>query len=29
MAEYQIITDSTTDLSPEMINELGIHVIPL
>lgn len=29
MAEYQIITDSTTDLSPEMINELGIHVIPM
>ncbi len=29
MAEYQIITDSTTDLSSEMINELGIHVIPL
>lgn len=29
MAEYQIITDSTTDISPEMIGELGVHVIPL
>ena len=23
MAEYRIITDSTTDLAPEMIRELG------
>ncbi|WP_369297806.1 DegV family protein [uncultured Neglectibacter sp.] len=29
MAEYQIITDSTTDISPEMIAELGVQVIPL
>ena len=29
MAEYQIITDSTTDLSPEMIEQFGVQVIPL
>ena len=29
MAEYQIITDSTTDLSPEMIEEFGLQVVPL
>lgn len=29
MAEYQIVTDSTTDLSPQMIRELGLQVIPL
>ncbi len=29
MAEYQIITDSTTDISLEMIGDLGVHVIPL
>ncbi len=29
MAEYQIVTDSTTDISPNMIAELGLHVIPL
>ncbi len=29
MAEYQIVTDSTTDISLEMIAELGVHVIPL
>lgn len=29
MAEYQIITDSTTDLSAEMIREMDLQVIPL
>ena len=29
MAEYQIITDSTTDLSAEMIRELDLQVLPL
>lgn len=29
MAEYQIITDSTTDISPEMIAELDLQVIPM
>ncbi len=29
MAEYQIVTDSTTDITPEMIAELDLHVIPL
>lgn len=29
MAEYRIITDSTTDLSPELIGELGLEIIPL
>ena len=29
MAEYQIITDSTTDLSAEMIEQFGVQVIPL
>lgn len=29
MAAYRIITDSTTDLAPEMIRELGVQVIPL
>ena len=29
MAEYQIITDSTTDLSAEMIREMNLQVIPL
>ena len=29
MAEYRIITDSTTDLAPEMIRELGVQVAPL
>lgn len=28
MSEYQIVTDSTTDLSPEMVQELELHVIP-
>ena len=25
----QIITDSTCDLSPELVQKLGVHVIPL
>lgn len=29
MAGYRIVTDSTTDITPEMIQELGIHVIPM
>lgn len=29
MAEYQIITDSTTDLSAEMIQQLDLQVLPL
>lgn len=29
MAEYQIITDSTTDLSAEMIREMDLQVLPL
>ncbi len=29
MAEYQIITDSTTDLTAEMIEELELYVIPM
>ncbi len=29
MAAYRIVTDSTTDLSPELIQELGVQVIPL
>ena len=29
MAEYQIITDSTTDLSQEMVEQFGVQVIPL
>lgn len=29
MTEYQIITDSTTDISPEMIAELDLQVIPM
>ncbi len=29
MAGYRIITDSTTDITPEMIQELGIDVIPM
>lgn len=29
MAAYRILTDSTTDLAPEMIRELGVQVIPL
>ncbi len=29
MADYQIITDSTTDISPEMIREMDLQVIPL
>ncbi len=29
MAEYQIITDSTTDISPKMIADLDLQVIPL
>ena len=29
MANYVIFTESTTDLSPEMINELGLIVLPM
>lgn len=29
MSTYQIITDSTTDLSPALIAELDVHVIPM
>lgn len=29
MSEYQIITDSTADITAEMIRELDLHVIPL
>lgn len=29
MANYRIVTDSTTDLTPEMISELDLKVIPL
>jgi len=29
MAEYQIVTDSTTDITAEMIKELDLQVIPL
>ena len=29
MANYRIVTDSTTDLTPEMIRELELKVIPL
>lgn len=29
MRDYVIITDSTTDLTPELINELNISVIPM
>ena len=29
MAGYRIITDSTTDITPEMIEELGVTVIPM
>lgn len=29
MSEYEIITDSTTDLSPKLIEELDIQVIPM
>lgn len=29
MSDYKIITDSTTDLSPEMVEELELHIIPM
>ncbi len=29
MAEYKIITDSTTDLSMELVDELELHIIPM
>lgn len=29
MSTYQIVTDSNTDLTPEMIEQLGIYVIPM
>lgn len=29
MSEYKIITDSTSDLSQEMVDELGVDVIPM
>lgn len=29
MREYVIVTDSTTDLTAELINEMNIHVIPM
>ncbi|NLV87013.1 MAG: DegV family protein [Clostridiales bacterium] len=29
MADYKIITDSTTDLSPQLVEELELHVIPM
>ena len=29
MAGYRIITDSTTDITPEMIEDLGVTVIPM
>ena len=29
MNEYKIFSDSTTDLSPELIQELDVEIIPL
>ncbi len=29
MADYRIITDSTTDLNAEIVKELGVIVAPL
>lgn len=29
MSDYQIVTDSTTDLSPEMVKDLELHIIPM
>ena len=29
MAQYRIITDSTTDLSPELVKEMDVDVIPM
>ena len=29
MNPYKIITDSNTDLSPELIEQLGVYVIPM
>ena len=29
MSDYRILTDSTTDLSPELIREMDVDVIPL
>lgn len=29
MADYKIITDSTTDLSPQLVKELELHIIPM
>jgi hypothetical protein len=29
MNDYQIITDSTSDLTQEMVDELGVDVIPM
>ena len=28
MASYQIVTDSTSDLTPKLVEELGVEVIP-
>jgi len=29
MSNYKIVTDSTTDLSAEMVDNLGLHIIPM
>lgn len=29
MASYQIVTDSTSDLTPKLVEELGVEVIPM
>ena len=29
MSDFKIITDSTTDLTPELVEELDVHVIPM
>ena len=29
MSEYIIVTDSTTDLGPEILKDMDVHVIPL
>ena len=29
MSNYKIVTDSTTDLSAEMVENLGLHIIPM
>lgn len=29
MPDYKITTDSTTDITPELVDELELHVIPM